>query len=373
MVQVVCPECRQEFDVPDGAEEATCPNCSEVLVWRSCLDTNEVFTVLKKWETWVHPGCETKHPVDLTNVIAAARPQDALDAPIESDGQPQPAGGMQAPAPSDLVYAPVELSPDVDWPDQEITGRLIVDSDRLAILPAPGNPRPPLSVAWIQDVQDYAVHPGDGDGKKKRFGRKAKAEPTGRQSTVVFTVPGGQITIASASPVEVFAAQLDQHLRPRLTGAPGMAPPQAPMAPPQAPMAPPQAPMAPPQAPMAPPQPPMAPPQPQAPMAQPPGGTSGVMPVPGTLPTYAAPIGDVPGGQPAGAVETGPQGSAAAPTAPSAPQGLEGVDPARLPDLEPKTPEAVYDSIRKLAELAVLGQITSEEFATRKAQLLARL
>ena len=42
-------------------------------------------------------------------------------------------------------------------------------------------------------------------------------------------------------------------------------------------------------------------------------------------------------------------------------------------DLDPKTPEGVYDSIRKLAELAVLGTISSEEFATRKAQLLARL
>jgi hypothetical protein len=33
----------------------------------------------------------------------------------------------------------------------------------------------------------------------------------------------------------------------------------------------------------------------------------------------------------------------------------------------------VYESIRKLAELAVLGTISSEEFKAKKAQLLARL
>ncbi len=69
LVRVVCPDCRHEFDVPDGAAEAQCSQCGEQIVWRSCLDTNEVFTVLKKWETWVHPGCETKHPVDLTHVL----------------------------------------------------------------------------------------------------------------------------------------------------------------------------------------------------------------------------------------------------------------------------------------------------------------
>ena len=351
MVQVVCPECRQQFDVPDGAEEATCPNCSEVLVWRSCLDTNEVFTVLKKWETWVHPGCETKHPVDLTNVLSSSRPQDPLAAPIGSEPEQTDA---PAQAPSEVVYAPVELSPDVSWPDQQIAGRLIVDSDRLAILPVPPT-RPPLSVAWIRDVQGYDVRgTGDGDGKRKLFGRKAKAEAGTRASQLILTVTGGQIAIASGTPADEFTAQLDQHLRPRLGGSSqGGAAPVAP-APQAAPPAPsqsaPQA-MVPP-APVPPSTRPSAPPS----MAQAPGGTAGFMPGP-DAPASAQPIPSMPA-QP-------PQGSAAAPQGP--PQGLENVD------LDPKTPEGVYDSIRKLAELAVLGTISSEEFATRKAQLLARL
>lgn len=339
MVQVVCPECRQEFDVPDGAEEATCPNCSEVLVWRSCLDTNEVFTVLKKWETWVHPGCETKHPVDLTNVLSSSRPADPLAAPIEADHQ-QDAPAAQPPA--DVVYAPVELSPDVSWPDQQIAGRLIVDTDRLAILPVPPT-RPPLSVAWIRDVQGYEVRgAGDGDGKRKLFGRKAKAEPGARASQLILTVTGGQIAISSASAADEFTAQLDQHLRPRLGGggAPQPVPP-APQTPPAAAPVPPA------------PQPPVS----QPPISQAPGGTAGVMPGP-EAPAAAAPLA-------APQPPAQPQGSAAAPQGP--PQGLENVD------LDPKTPEGVYDSIRKLAELAVLGTISSEEFATRKAQLLARL
>jgi predicted RNA-binding Zn-ribbon protein involved in translation (DUF1610 family) len=352
MVQVVCPECRQEFDVPDGAEEATCPNCSEVLVWRSCLDTNEVFTVLKKWETWVHPGCETKHPVDLTNVLSSSRPQDPLSAPIGSDTeQPEPAAQPQ----SDVVYAPVELSPQVSWPDQQIAGRLIVDSDRLAILPVPPT-RPPLSVAWIRDVQGYEVRgTGESDGKRKLFGRKAKAEAGAQSSQLMLTVTGGQIAISSATPAEEFTAQLDQHLRPRLGGAAHGAVPTAPA--PPAPQT---------QSQPAPQSPPTAAPPPVAPMAPPgapqaPGGTTGFMPGPQT--PAAAPVPSMPA-PPIPPVQPAP-GSAAAPQGP--PQGLENVD------LDPKTPEGVYDSIRKLAELAVLGTITSEEFATRKAQLLARL
>jgi hypothetical protein len=53
--------------------------------------------------------------------------------------------------------------------------------------------------------------------------------------------------------------------------------------------------------------------------------------------------------------------------------GPQASSDVQMPNLEPDTPEAVYESIRKLAELAVLGTISSEEFATKKAQLLARL
>lgn len=319
MVQVICPDCRREFDVPDGAAEAVCPQCGEALVWRSCLDTNEVFTVLKKWETWIHPGCDTKHPVDLTHVLSAARPQGVNPGVTP---MPRPDGGEQT------VYSPVQLAEDVEWADQEISGRLIVDSDRIAILPGAGVARPPLSVAWLRDVQDYTVQRagGDDDKKRKLFGRKKDGGVT-RPSAVVFAVPGGQISIAASDQPDVLLANLDQLLRPRMSQI--VAPPAEP-----APQLPVPAPSAAPEAPVAPSVPSTAP----APPAGPHAADS----------PHAADVGAAP---------------AAAPPA----------DTAALPDLEPDTPEGVYESIRKLAELAVLGTISSEEFKAKKAQLLARL
>jgi predicted RNA-binding Zn-ribbon protein involved in translation (DUF1610 family) len=344
LVQVVCPDCRHEFDVPDGAAEAQCPQCGEQIVWRSCLDTNEVFTVLKKWETWVHPGCETKHPVDLTHVLSAARPQD-LDpnlAPVPRHGSPEH-GALVA---QQTVYSPVELAEDVEWADQDISGRLIVDSDRLAILPGAGATRPPLSVAWLRDVTAYAVDhvDPDTDGRKRsRFGRrKEDKDSVVRLSRLMLTVPGGQISITSTAQPDVLLAQLDQFLQPRISGqAPPVAPegvaPEAAAAEATAP----------------------------APAAEP------SEPPP---PTAAAPEATIPE---ATASETA-QTSAPTATAPTAAAPLQGAgprpdSPAEMPDLEPDTPEAVYESIRKLAELAVLGTISSEEFATKKAKLLARL
>ncbi|MDP9093968.1 MAG: hypothetical protein M3N95_13810, partial [Actinomycetota bacterium] len=235
LVQVVCPDCRHEFDVPDGAAEAQCSQCGEQIVWRSCLDTNEVFTVLKKWETWVHPGCETKHPVDLTHVLSAARPQD-LDpnlAPVPRHGAPE-GGSVQQ-----TVYSPVELDEDADWADQEISGRLIVDTDRVAILPGEGATRPPLSVAWVRDIRAYSVDHVDpnAEGKKRsRFGRRKEAtDSVVRPSRLVLTVPGGLISITATAQPDVLLAQLDQHLQPRIGGqvppvAPEAGPPTTPPA-----------------------------------------------------------------------------------------------------------------------------------------------
>jgi predicted RNA-binding Zn-ribbon protein involved in translation (DUF1610 family) len=342
MVQVICPDCRRQFDVPDGAAEAQCPQCGETLVWRSCLDTNEVFTVLQKWETWVHPGCETKHPVDLTHVLSAARPQgiDPSTAPVQ-----RPAEGVEQ-----TVYSPVQLAEDVEWADQDITGRLIVDSDRLAILPGAGVARPPLSVAWLRDVLDFGVqHAGtEGEDKKrKRFGRKKDGKDGAlRPSVVVFAVPGGQISIASSDQPDVLLANLDQFLRPRLT--PANPPVGGPVAPPA----------------------PQGPPQPSGPLA------------PGPLAPPQAPMPPPTAAQATAPLQTAPQAPAGVPAAPpgqhgadvgAAPPVAQDVDPAALPDLEPETPEGVYESIRKLAELAVLGTISSEEFKAKKAQLLARL
>jgi predicted RNA-binding Zn-ribbon protein involved in translation (DUF1610 family) len=342
MVQVICPDCRRQFEVPDGAAEAQCPQCGEILVWRSCLDTNEVFTVLQKWETWVHPGCETKHPVDLTHVLSAARPQglDPSQAPVPRHSTPSS---------EQMVYSPVQLAEDVEWADQDISGRLIVDSDRIAILPGAGVARPPLSVAWLRDVLDYAVHRAGAEGedkKRKLFGRKKDAGS--RPSAVVFAVPGGQISITSSDQPDVLLARLDEFLRPRLMPA-APAPAAPPVVPPQPPVQPP-ADQSPPPGPAAPEAPPVAPDSTPPPAQPPTEEIAGEAPAPAVGPP-AADVGAAP---------------AAAPAAPNA-------EPVELPDLEPDTPEGVYESIRKLAELAVLGAISSEDFKTKKAQLLARL
>lgn len=351
LVQVICPDCRRQFDVPDGAAEATCPQCSEKLVWRSCLDTNEVFTVLAKWETWVHPGCETKHPVDLTHVLSAPRPQ-GHDPALEPVSAPQ---GEQT------VYSPVELAEDVDWADQAITGRLIVDSDRLAILPGASSTRPPLSVAWVRDVQDYSVQRAAGDDgqKKKRFGRRKEGDAVSRPTLLMLAVPGGQISITATSQPDVLLAQLDQYLRPRITGgAPaGADAPPVPDAPAPTPS-------------------PAPSPSEQgpaiatvdAPTLDTPTGvaSSPEAPAEPDVAAQATPKAAPEAAKPKGtAGKAGPQAPAVAAPPPTA--------PPTMPDLEPDTPEAVYESIRKLAELAVLGTISSEDFATKKAQLLARL
>jgi hypothetical protein len=358
--------------VADGAEEAQCPQCGETLVWRSCLDTNEVFTVLKRWETFVHPGCDTQHPVDLSHVISAARPQnlDPSQAPIA------PPGGEQT------VYSPVEIAPDVEWADQQIVGRLIVDSERVAILPAPGNPRPPLSVAWLRDVQDFTVLPAGGaetgDKKRKLFGRKGKDEPSGRPSVLVLSVPGGQIALAVGTAPEALVAQAEQALRPRIgtTGAPAQPAPQPPApqdSTPQQTVAPDSAPVA------GSDQPGEAPTEtPSAPDgsgvsvgAAPPPVAGEVLAAPSaqgpTAEAPAVPAAEAPIAEPAAAPAGDPAGASGQPV------GLANLDPSRVPDLNPKTPEGVYESIRKLAELAVLGEISSEEFASTKAQLLAKL
>lgn len=353
MVQVICPECRREFDVPDGAAEAQCPQCGETLVWRSCLDTNEVFTVLKKWETWIHPGCDTKHPVDLTHVLSAARPQ-GLDPSVAPVHRPD--------GPEQTVYSPVQLAEDVEWADQDIAGRLIVDSDRIAILPGAGMARPPLSVAWLRDIQDYTVQrSGDGDDKKRKlFGRKKEtAATTPRPSVVVFAVPGGQISITSSDQPDVLLANLDTYLRPRMS--PAGPTEQLPVSAPVPPAPPVQAPV-PPAPPVPAPVPPQAPAQsaPVAPPASPP--TSAPVPPP---PAAAPPVPPQPTGGSNGVdVGSAPQ---------AAPQPPAAADAPAMPDMEPDTPEGVYESIRKLAELAVLGTISSEEFKAKKAQLLARL
>jgi predicted RNA-binding Zn-ribbon protein involved in translation (DUF1610 family) len=316
MVQVICPDCRKQFDVLDGAVEAQCPQCGQPIVWRSCLDTNEVFTVLKAWETWVHPGCNTRHPVDLTEVIAAPAPQsDDTSSPrhVASDEVAPPAGEQ-------VVYSPVQLAEDVEWADQAISGRLIVDSERLAILPGAGIARPPLSIAWLRDILDYSVQHADGDGdgdgdgkKRKMFGRARKdAGVVSRPTLLAISVPTTQILITVAAEAPVLQAQLDEFLRPRITGN-------------------------------------------QAPDVAPPAAEAATPPISSDAQTAPA---EAP--------------AAAAPEA-AAPEAAGHADPASLPDLEPETPEGVYESIRKLAELAVLGTISSEEFAAKKAQLLARL
>ncbi|MDP9117189.1 MAG: SHOCT domain-containing protein [Actinomycetota bacterium] len=322
LVQVTCPDCRRRFDVPDGAPEAQCPQCKSEIVWRSCLDTGEVFTVLRRWETWLHPNCNIRHVVDLSQVIPS--PGTAPSEPSAPTPQ-EPAG-----------YVPTELAPDVDWADQAISGRFIVDSDRLAVLPGEGALRPPLSVAWLRDVLDYSVRRSEiDDGKKpKRFGRGAKKAADSRPSVVLLTVTGGQITLTASLEPDIMLAQLDQHLRPRLVGAAHqVARPTVPVPP--------------------------TPNSQRSPVVLSAAGQPVELPSTGKSPAHAA-------DEPAVKQTT-------APAAPIRDEAAEEPVSLEMPDLEPDTPEGVYESIRKLAELAVVGAISSEEFAEKKAGLLARL
>lgn len=211
-VQVICPNCRSEFEVPDGTPEAQCAQCAENIVWRRCLDTDEVFAVLTSWSTWVHPGCDSQHQVDLTVVLPA--PADDGAAPVDSvDG---------------AAAAPIALAEYADWTDQRMTGRLSIDDSCLAMWSAgPAAAPTPITVAWLVDIVDYAVSASDAAAedplaKKPRGLRRSSkkaAEPATNAAWAKLTVTGRetQATIMCAVDAAVLQAQLDNFLRPRLT------------------------------------------------------------------------------------------------------------------------------------------------------------
>jgi hypothetical protein len=293
---------------------------------------------------------------------------------------------------------------------------LIVDSDRIAILPGASATRPPLSVAWVRDIVAYAVDHVDPnvDGKKRsRFGRrKDDKDAVVRLSRLVLTVPGGQISITATSQPDVLLAQLDQFLQPRISGQVPPVASEAEYVSPQptvdaaADTSRAETPVA--GVPLS----ETAVPETAVPEAAVPQTAVPETAVPeAAVPQTAVPGAPVPGPAtpepvvgaseptiPEAAAPEAPQAAAAEPTAEvAAPEAADATAPetaeesapgaaapahdagspatshVEMPNLEPDTPEAVYESIRKLAELAVLGTISSEEFATKKAQLLARL
>jgi hypothetical protein len=192
---------------------------------------------------------------------------------------------------------------------------------------------------------------------------------------LVLSVPGGQIALAVGSAPDALGAQAERALRPRIgaAGAPQQPAPEQPAPQETVPQetVPQQA------GPEAPPvagseqlaEAPSAPDGSGVSVGAAPPPVGGDVPVApsGPGPTAEAPATEAPAAEPAVAPTAESAGASGQPT------GLANLDPSRVPDLDPKTPEGVYESIRKLAELAVLGEISSEEFANTKAQLLAKL
>jgi hypothetical protein len=207
-VEVICPECQNHFLVPDGAPEAVCPQCKEHIVWRRCLDTDQVFPVLTKWTTWIHPGCDSVHVVDLT--VKVQVPES------EQPPQEQPPAEQPAPAAADQAAPPTPtcLIEDAQWVEQNLRGQLMIDPVAFGIAgPSAG----PVAIAWTRDVLDYALslHPSAAatEPPKKRFGRR-KAEATPVPILLVVNSRAGQHTITGYADIDALRASLEERLRP---------------------------------------------------------------------------------------------------------------------------------------------------------------
>ena len=216
LVEVVCPECQNHFQVSDGAAEANCPQCNEHVVWRRCLDTDQVFPVLTKWTTWVHPGCNSVHVVDLSVKIQTpdqAPPPAAPVAPVGEQPEPDGTGAHVAPP------APFCLVEDAQWVEQNLRGQLMIDPVAFGIAgPSAG----PVAIAWTRDVLDYTLvpHPSAeaaADGPKRRFGRR-KAESTPMPILMTVTSRAGQHTITGYADIDELRANMEERLRPIIEG-----------------------------------------------------------------------------------------------------------------------------------------------------------
>lgn len=196
-VDVICPACRHTFVVPEGIAEATCPACSENIVWRRCLNTDEIFAVLTSWETWVHPGCSSEHQVDLTVHIQQPAGQSGAQPPV-ADAPPW----GQAPA-SQLVLAHAE------WSEGAASGELVVAAGQLAIIPDDASAAQ-VPVAQLADITGYDVGPVNGEdhGKKRRLLRRGKAEDGEPALRISIATSGGQRTIVGHGDAEWVRAQL---------------------------------------------------------------------------------------------------------------------------------------------------------------------
>jgi hypothetical protein len=279
-VEVICPGCQGSFLVPFGIAETLCPYCDEHIVWRRCLDTDEVFPVLTKWATWVHPGCDSEHLVDLTVHITQPAGPDAADelpgsgaelpgsgaelpasaytpppppppsqvsavnapAPTLADALPgldrPPVGEMlpaeSAPPPPSLTndgystvqqygaptLPPVLLLDHAEWLEQRVAGQLLVVHDQLVIV-ARGTAQP-VTLAPVRDIAGYSVAPDEGAGmaepaKKKRFRRGAQVEDPTTPLRLNLSSHYAHWTIVGRGDLDVVRSQLAA-LAPNATG-----------------------------------------------------------------------------------------------------------------------------------------------------------
>ncbi|MDT4893410.1 MAG: hypothetical protein QOE97_2445 [Pseudonocardiales bacterium] len=252
-VDVICPNCRGSFRVPDGAAETLCAYCNEHIVWRQCLDTTEIFPVLTRWETWVHPGCQSVHVVDLSVTIQRPAPtSDDVPEPAAGADEVQPAAQVE-PAANEPAAAAVQdppgnvLSEDVaagpeqagegtdavaeqpaapapdgpvcamdsaEWVERDLQGRLMIDGIAFGIEPPAGRP---VAISWTRDVLSYTLDRDGGEsGRKRRFRRGAQPEGPAAMVVVVNT-RGGTHTIRGLADADELAGRLEMYLRPAIT------------------------------------------------------------------------------------------------------------------------------------------------------------
>ena len=227
-VQAVCPNCTRTFEVPDGAAEAACVFCGELIVWRRCLDTDEVFPVLWSWTTWVHPGCPSQHAVDLSVHIPALDVAPDADDAADLAGAPETPHDLAGPASSEVAptaaapsFVPVVLSEHAFSAERQAAGRLVLEHDRMTLVPDEVG-TPPVVLVQLWDLTGYRVDPGSVEehaapevGRKRfRRGKAVDAPAEGPATRLSLFTTTGVRAIDVADSEETLSATLLHWLGP---------------------------------------------------------------------------------------------------------------------------------------------------------------
>lgn len=217
VVNVICPQCARQFLVPEGAPETLCPGCDELIVWRECLRTKQVFPVLARWATWEHPGCSAVHAVDLSRPEAADAPvaspeptdEPAPQRPADVAAQPgTPAAPRSLPAHAGPAAGGGAVAERAMWLDENVRGALVIDAQCVSIVPAGGAPVVVTSrdrITSVEITSSEDLTPAEGTGWRP-FRRAEHRAPRGARLVLEFA--DGSATIDALVDVEVLRGLL---------------------------------------------------------------------------------------------------------------------------------------------------------------------